>query len=172
MSDETKVREHDWGDEDIPVDQPRRTQRLIWAAVALIIVVFALINYVAWREDVREPMVRTRHILIKCDRYTAGDCDEAYTRIKDIQEKLEAGADFAALAKEFSEDETSASVGGDVGYVTRNELVEEYSEAAFSMEEGEMSDIVQSSYGYHIILVLNRLNPVDWEENTAGDGQT
>lgn len=83
--------------------------------------------------------VRASHILVT-------DKDLA----EDILAQLKDGADFAKLAQEYSIDGSAAN-GGDVGYFPAGKMVPEFSEAAFALEEGEISDIVQSEYGYHII---------------------
>lgn len=83
--------------------------------------------------------VRASHILVT-------DKDLA----EDILAQLKNGADFAELAKEYSTDGSAAN-GGDLGYFTADKMVDEFSEAAFALKDGEISDIVQSQYGYHII---------------------
>ncbi|WP_062050578.1 peptidylprolyl isomerase [Bacillus sp. JCM 19034] len=70
---------------------------------------------------------------------------------KEVLEKLEDGEDFAELAMEYSMDGTAA-MGGELGYFGRDEMVDSFSEAAFALEIGEISDIVESDFGYHIIL--------------------
>ncbi|MFK3961391.1 peptidylprolyl isomerase [Guptibacillus hwajinpoensis] len=69
---------------------------------------------------------------------------------KEVQKKLEDGGDFAELAKEYSKD-GSAENGGDLGVFKKGDMVAEFEEAAFALKEGEVSDIVQSQFGYHII---------------------
>lgn len=88
--------------------------------------------------------IEARHILVE-------DEDEA----KDIKKKLDDGEDFAELAKEHSVDEGSAEEGGDVGYFSVGSMVAEFEDAAFTMEKGELSDPVQSDFGFHIIEVLD-----------------
>ena len=92
-----------------------------------------------------EEQVKASHILVK-DEKTA----------KEVIEKLNAGEDFAELAKEYSTDEGSAEEGGDLGYFEYGDMVEEFSEAAFNLEEGEISEPVKSDYGYHIIKVTGK----------------
>ncbi|MFB4163735.1 peptidylprolyl isomerase [Alteribacillus sp. JSM 102045] len=89
--------------------------------------------------------ISARHILVE-DEDTANK----------ILEKLENGEDFAELAKEHSTDPGSASEGGELDTFSRGEMVEEFDEAAFSMEPGEISDPVESEFGYHIIEVLEK----------------
>ncbi|TLS38049.1 peptidylprolyl isomerase [Pseudalkalibacillus caeni] len=69
---------------------------------------------------------------------------------KEVKAKLDKGEDFAALAKEYSKDGT-AEKGGDLGTFKKGDMVPEFEEAAFKLKEGEVSDIVQSQFGYHII---------------------
>jgi len=66
------------------------------------------------------------------------------------------GDSFAELAREFSDDPASKDLGGDLGFVRRGELVREYEVVAFSMSEGQVSDIVESIFGYHIIQLLEK----------------
>ncbi|MFC1490153.1 peptidylprolyl isomerase [Candidatus Latescibacterota bacterium] len=68
-----------------------------------------------------------------------------------ILDRVNNGEDFAELAKEFSQDTGSGEFGGDVGYFARGVMVPEFEEAAFSLEEGEISEIFETQFGYHII---------------------
>ncbi len=95
------------------------------------------------------------HILIQVNP-SEGSIQEAYTKIYRIKDSLDAGGDFAELAKQYSEDPGSASRGGDLGFVSRGDLVKEFEEVAFSLDEGEYSDIVQTQFGFHIIQLLER----------------
>lgn len=74
---------------------------------------------------------------------------------KEVKEKLNDGGDFAELAKEYSKD-GSAQNGGDLGIFKKGDMVAEFEEAAFALEEGEVSDIVQSQFGYHIIKLKSK----------------
>lgn len=85
-----------------------------------------------------------RHILVE-DEETAND----------LKTQLDEGADFAELATEHSTDTASATNGGDLGYFTEDQMVPEFSEVAYSMEVDEISDPVESSYGFHIIQVTD-----------------
>lgn len=97
--------------------------------------------------------VKARHILIK----VAPDADEvkkteAREKLETVQKKLKEGGDFAELAKEYSEG-PSAPKGGDLGSFGRGQMVKPFEEAAFAMEEGTVSDIVETRFGYHLIKV-------------------
>ena len=73
--------------------------------------------------------------------------------LEGILERIHAGEDFATLAKQYSEDPGTKADGGDIGYFPRGVLVKEFTDVAFSLKEGEISDIVETQYGYHIIKV-------------------
>ena len=98
--------------------------------------------------------VRASHILLK----TEGK-DEAAVRkqAEDILKQAKApGADFAALAKKYSEDDGSKINGGDLDYFAKGRMVPEFEQAAFSMQPGQISDLVKSQFGFHIIKVVDK----------------
>jgi len=82
--------------------------------------------------------------------------EAAYERISEILQQLKSGADFAELAKKYSEDPGSAPKGGDLGYVKRGDFVKEFEEVAFKLEPGQISGIVETKFGYHIIQLIDR----------------
>ena len=97
--------------------------------------------------------VRARHILLKL----AQDADEetrdaVHDRAGDLLDRLLAGEDFASVAIEASED-ASAAQGGDLGYFSRGKMVKPFDDAAFALRAGQMSGIVESQFGLHIIKV-------------------
>jgi peptidyl-prolyl cis-trans isomerase SurA len=75
---------------------------------------------------------------------------------KSLLDSLKAGADFAELAKKYSEDPASAKHGGDLGYVKRGVFYPEFESAAFSLEVGQISDVVETPVGFHIIQLLDK----------------
>lgn len=77
-------------------------------------------------------------------------------KAKEILGKIKAGEDFAKLAKEFSKDPGSAANGGDLGTFGRGMMVPEFEEVAFSLKAGEVSDVVKTQFGYHIIKVMDK----------------
>ena len=98
--------------------------------------------------------VRAGHILFSTEN---GDDAEVRTRAEAVLAEAKAdGADFAALAREHSDDEESAALGGDLDFFSRGRMVPAFEETAFSMEPGTISDLVQTEFGFHIIHVVER----------------
>jgi len=104
--------------------------------------------------------VRASHILLN-----TGGKDEAAVRkqAEELLAKIKAGADFAELAKKYSEDPGSKEKGGDLDFFPRGQMVPEFEQAAFSLQPGQVSDLVKTQYGFHIIKVV---------EKQAGSTQT
>ena len=97
--------------------------------------------------------VRARHILFETD---GKDEVEVRLQAEAVLADAKAGADFAALAEEHSEDASSASLGGDLDYFSRGQMVPEFEAVAFSLEPGTITDeLVQTQYGFHIINVID-----------------
>ena len=97
--------------------------------------------------------VRASHILLKTEGKNEED---VRTLAEEIAKKARAGADFAALAKQYSEDESNNTTGGDLDYFSRGQMVPEFDAAAFSLEPGEVSDPVKTSFGYHVIKMADK----------------
>jgi len=98
-------------------------------------------------------LVQVSHILLRLDqKATEAEQKAAKVRIDSIYNALKQGADFAELAKKVSQDPGSAQQGGLLPFVQHGQLVKEFEDVAFSLKDGEMSGVVQSPYGYHIIL--------------------
>jgi peptidyl-prolyl cis-trans isomerase D len=98
---------------------------------------------------------RARHILVKVD--AAADqatLDAAQKTIESVAARARAGADFAQLAAQYSDDPGSKNQGGDLGFFPRGRMVPEFDEAVFSMAPGSISDPVRTSFGYHVIQLL------------------
>lgn len=100
--------------------------------------------------------VRASHIILMVDTSTTEQEKIAKKgELAGIRRKIEEGADFAEMAIEHSEG-PSSSRGGDLGFFGRGQMVEPFEEAAFNMEKGEVSDLVESRFGYHLIKVTDR----------------
>jgi peptidyl-prolyl cis-trans isomerase D len=97
--------------------------------------------------------VRASHILLK----TEGKDDAAVKKqAEDLLAKVKGGADFAKLATQYSEDDTSKVKGGDLDFFPKGQMVPEFDTAAFALQPGQISDLVKSQFGYHIIKVTDK----------------
>ena len=105
----------------------------------------------------RIPQIRASHILVNFNG-PDGKTDTAYARarIDTVMQKLKSGADFAKLAEEYSDDSGSAKKGGDLGFFGRRMMVKEFDEAAFNLKPGEISDVIRTNFGYHIIKLTDQ----------------
>ncbi len=98
--------------------------------------------------------VRARHILFKVDPdATEDEKKQVKAKADAILKRLKVGEDFEKLARIHSDDQTSKIKGGDLGYFSTGQMVPEFEGAAFYTDPGEISDIVETQYGYHIIKV-------------------
>lgn len=97
--------------------------------------------------------VRASHILLKTDGKSE---DEVKKLAADIAAKAKGGADFAALAKQYSEDESNSAKGGDLDFFGRGQMVQEFDTVVFSMEPGQISDPFKTSFGYHVVKLTDK----------------
>ncbi len=123
--------------------------------------------YAADQSRFIEPeQLRARHILLKVDPSAAPEKKQArQAEAQGLLDKINAGADFAALAKKYSQDETTAASGGDLGFFSRGAMVGPFEESAFGLQPGQVSGVVETRFGYHIIKLEEkkpeRLRPLE-----------
>ncbi|MBF0472774.1 MAG: peptidylprolyl isomerase [Nitrospirae bacterium] len=105
----------------------------------------------------RPEQVKASHILIKTDP-TDDEKKKAEKKkkLEDIGARIKKGEDFATLAKDNSDDPSGKAQGGDLGYFGRGQMVKPFEDAAFSMKVGDVSPIVETQFGYHIIKVTDK----------------
>ena len=107
---------------------------------------------------VRQEEARARHILFRLPQNASAEREERVrSAAQDVLDDLRGGADFAAAAAEHSEDENTAEAGGDLGFFPRGDLWPPFEEAAFSLPIGELSDLVRTERGFHILRVDERM---------------
>lgn len=106
-----------------------------------------------------EAAVKARHILVRPDP-KAADAEkakaDARVKIDDILKKVKGGAKFADLAKSFSQDPGSARQGGDLGWFQKGVMIKAFEEAAFTIDKGAVSGVVETEFGFHIIKVEDK----------------
>lgn len=109
------------------------------------------------KRQTRVPKIRASHILINYQN-EEGTLDSASAKMlaDSVLLQLKNGADFSELAKKYSDDTSSKQKGGDLGFFERRQMVPEFEEAAFNLKVGEISDVVQTNFGYHIIKFVEK----------------
>src|SRR5262245_10621058 len=100
--------------------------------------------------------VRASHILLKTEGKSPEESEKIKAKAADLLAQVRKGANFAELAKKYSEDTVSAANGGDLGSFGRGAIVPEFEQAAFALGVGGISDLVKSQFGYHIIKVVEK----------------
>jgi len=116
---------------------------------------FHIIKLLGKRDNEQQHVVtqtHARHILIRTGEFS--NTNEARDRIVKIRERILAGEDFAKLAKAFSDDPGSSTNGGDLGWVNPGEMVPPFEKAYKGLNKNQLSDPVQTRFGWHIIEVL------------------
>ena len=114
----------------------------------------------AFYEDRPGEEIRARHILLALTADAPPQQrDSVRALAAEIRERAAAGEDFAGLAREYSDDSGSAIQGGDLGFFGRGAMVPPFEEAAFALAPGEVSDVVESPFGLHVIVADERRGP-------------
>lgn len=113
--------------------------------------------YNAHRDDYRTPeRVKARHILLSTANKPKEEVPKIQAQAEALLKQIKAGGDFAELAKKNSQDPGSAQKGGDLGWVSRGQMVKPFEDAAFALKPNEISNVVTTEYGFHIVQVLER----------------
>jgi peptidyl-prolyl cis-trans isomerase D len=106
----------------------------------------------------REEQVRARHILFKLPEEATAEQEAAVRKkAEQVLHELRQEGDFAALAQQYSEDMASREKGGDLGFFSRGQMVKPFEDAAFSLSVGELSDLVRTAFGYHILRLEDKI---------------
>lgn len=125
-------------------------------------------------DEYKKDEVEASHILIKTTDdnnkpLSEAEQKKAKAKAEKVLKEVKAGGDFAELAKKYSDDPGSAAQGGALGAFGKGMMVQEFEDAAFGMEPGEISDLVKTDFGYHIIKVTDRIKETtSFEEAKEG----
>jgi peptidyl-prolyl cis-trans isomerase SurA len=113
----------------------------------------------------RTPDIRASHILIRVDGNTPADSAAARETIEGLKARIDAGEDFATLARQYSDDVASGRRGGDLGFFGVGRMVAPFNDAAFALQNpGDVSDVVGSPFGFHLIRLEERAALPSYEE--------
>lgn len=114
----------------------------------------------AYGREAPDAQLRASHILLGFpEQATQAQRDSVRAQVQSIRERALAGESFAALARQFSQDPGSAPLGGDLGTFSRGDMVKPFEDAAFALEPGQISDVVETPYGLHIIRLEGKEAP-------------
>jgi len=100
--------------------------------------------------------VHVRHVLLKTSGKPKEDVPKIKARAEELLKEVKAGGNFAEIAKKNSEDPGSAAKGGDLGWIVRDQTVKAFENAAFTLKPNEISDLITTEYGFHVIQVLEK----------------
>lgn len=137
-------------------EEPRDRTKLVWGGILALFVCMAGFMWWQGRPDPAISMVRAKHILIQYDANDPGDRQRALDLISSLRERIEAGERFERLARDYSDDPGSRQRGGDLQRQRRGIFDPNFEEYVWTAEVGELSDIVQSAFGFHLIVVTER----------------
>jgi len=153
MSNEKKL------DLELDIDEAaegRDYTKWIWFGVIALFVGMGAVLYMGEGVSPSISTVRVRHILIAFNANDPTERAQALTKIREIRERVLQGEDFGKLAREYSNDPGSASKGGDLGYVQHAILDPKIDSYIWGAQEGQLSDIIQTKFGFHIVVVDDR----------------
>jgi peptidyl-prolyl cis-trans isomerase D len=100
--------------------------------------------------------VHVRHILLKTTDKSPQEIEKIRAQAQDILKQLKGGANFEDLAKKYSQDPGSAEKGGDLGWIVRGQTVKNFENSAFSLQPKQLSDVITTEYGFHVLQVLEK----------------
>lgn len=142
--------------EQEPDIEPKERAWLWWLGVLALLAGVIAAMWLASRQRKDITQVRVRHLLVRCNPEDPVERAGALERVKELRRRIQAGESFAKLAEEYSGDETSSARGGDLGYYPKNAFEKEFEAYAWSAPIGQLSPPVQTSFGFHLIEVLDR----------------
>lgn len=138
------------------VAEGRDYTKWIWFGVIALFVALGVVLYMSEGISPSVSTVRVRHILIAFNENDPTERAQALNKIREIRERVVQGEDFGKLARDYSNDPGSASKGGDLGYVQHAILDPKIDSYIWTAAVGQLSDIIQTKFGFHIVVVDDR----------------
>jgi len=136
--------------------EPKDRTKLIWLGVAILFAAMIVGLWMAGRPAARQSTVRAKHILIRFDASDPTDRARALERITELRQRIENGESFAKLAQEFSDEPASARRGGLLADQPKGNFAAEFEQYVWSAPIGELSEPIQTEFGFHLIVVVER----------------
>ena len=141
---------------DALAEEPKDHTKWLWLSVVVLVAIIAVCLWLQHRQGRDATEVRVKHILVKCNKSDPTDRARALERINELRGRLEKGESFEKLARDYSNDEYSSGRGGDMGYYPQGKFETEFEKVAWTLPVGQLSDVVQTSNGFHLMIVVDR----------------
>ncbi|MBX7254875.1 MAG: peptidyl-prolyl cis-trans isomerase [Candidatus Hydrogenedentes bacterium] len=138
-------------------EEPKDRTKLIWLGVIVVFIGMLVVIWSYGRLKPHHSVVRAKHILISSSVANPAEQARALELAQDLRKRILAGEDFGKLAEKYSNDPQSASRGGDLGYVDKGTLTPGFEEYVWSAPVGQLSEVIKTSFGYHLIVVVDRI---------------
>ena len=144
------------GYEGAPGEDRDRT-KLVWGLIGAVLVLMVVSLWFMGQPDANKTLVRSRHILVKYDATDPVARQRALKTINELRERIVDGEDFGKLAEEYSDDPGSKVTGGDLGFLDPTDFDGGFKDYVMLAPVGELSGIVSTSHGFHVIEVIERI---------------
>jgi len=145
-----------WESEEEQTKPRRDWARLMWYGIGVLMIVGIAFMFIPRTEYTESTSARVSHILLKADGQDRAAAKAAYDKIAALRQQILDGSSFASLAAAHSEDSMSASKGGDLGWVRKDELAAPIDSFIWTAPLNQVSDVIQTDYGFHLVIVLDR----------------
>lgn len=139
------------------VEEPRDRTWLVWVGLGLILCVMIGALAMKNRAKSQRSVVHVRHILITFDKSDPLSKERALEQITELRARIINGENFSKIAMDYSQDPSSARRGGDLNFSERGTYVDVFEAHIWSAPIGELSDVVETGFGFHLILVEDRV---------------
>ena len=145
-----------WESENEEGGVDRDWSKVVWYGIAALVAVMVILLIVPKGDRTTHSRARVWHILITYDYTVPGQREAAMETINSLRERIVEGESFSKLAREYSGDEGSAARGGDLGWVAHDDLNDHFEAIIWTHPLNEITEVVESGYGLHLILVSER----------------
>ena len=149
----------DWESEEInEVKETKDTSKRIWYVIiiGILVMIGVLFLQEGKKGETRTIGAHVKHILVKVEAGDTKGRDVALEKIKDIKRQLDEGANFSALAAKYSDDPDTKTKGGELGWLSKGTMSKGFEEYVWSGPIGEYSNPVETTFGFHIIYIVER----------------
>jgi parvulin-like peptidyl-prolyl isomerase len=137
-------------------EEPKDRTKWMWVGIVAVFAIALAALWIISRSGPDISRVHSKHILIKFNKSDPVDRARALELINQLRERIMKGERFGKLAKDYSNDEFSSPRGGDLGYQRRGAFEPAFEAHVWSAPVNQLSEVIQSSYGFHLITILDR----------------